>query len=155
MGLILVIAIIVGAVIYFKCKADNDTGTTVETDDVVNRIRESTLTKYLQAFLLEQYGKMDSDEVNKLRQLAAGGGRAGYLMEVESKGIIFKLINRKGETLDKWAITFDALGYKDLPYAATGELKKILLQTLTGIPHLMVLDTGFFMYNQNREKQSW
>ena len=155
MGFLIIVAVIVAVVIYFKVKNESSPNTEIETEQVVQRISESPLTKKLQSFLLEQFGDLNGEEVNKLRQLAASGGRAGYLMEIQSKGILFNLINRKGESLDKWSITFDALGYKDLPYAATNELKKILLQTLSDIPHLMVLDTGFFMYNQNRTKQSW
>lgn len=155
MGFLIVLAIIIGVVIYFKKKSEDNTYTDTEAAQVAQRIGESPLTKQLQAFLLEQFSDLNGEEVKKLRQLAAGGGRAGYLMEVQGKGILFNLINRKGESLDKWSITFDALGYEDLPYAATNELKKILLQTLSDIPHLMVLDTGFFMYNSNRAKQSW
>ncbi len=127
----------------------------LEAEELVQRISSSPMTQQLQNFLLAQFGDMGSEEVDKLRRLAAGGGRAGYLMEVQSKGILFNLINRKGESLDKWAITFDSLGYQDLPSAGVNALKKILLQTLSSIPHVMVLDTGFFMYEQNRTKQSW
>lgn len=155
MGFLIIVAIIVGIAVYCKFKSGDETYTATEAAQVAQKIGESPLTKRLQAFLLEQFGDLNGEEVNKLRQLAAGGGRAGYLMEVQGKGILFNLINRKGESLDKWSITFDALGYEDLPYAATNELKKILLETLSGIPHLMVLNTGFFMYNSNRAKQSW
>ena len=126
-----------------------------ENEQLVQKIADSPMTRQLQAFIIEQFGDLDTEEVGKLRQLAAGGGRAGYLMEVQNKGILFNLINRKGESLDKWAITFDALGYQDLPSAGVHALQKILLQTLNSIPHLMVLDTGFFMYDQNRAKKSW
>lgn len=127
----------------------------LENEQLVQKIAVSPMTQQLQAFILDQFGNLNSEEVDKLRQLAAGGGRAGYIMEVQSKGVLFNLINRKGESLDKWAISFDALGYQDLPSAGVNALKKILLQTLSNIPHLMVLDTGFFMYDQNRAKQSW
>ena len=127
----------------------------LENEQLAQKISSSPMTRQLQIFLLEQFSDLNSGEINKLRQLAAGGGRAGYLMEVQSKGVLFNLINRQGESLDKWAITFDALGYQDLPSAGVIMLKKILLQTLASIPHLMVLDTGFFMYESNRTKQSW
>lgn len=126
-----------------------------EAAQLAERIASSPMTRQLQMFLLEQFGDLSSEEMDKLRRLAAGGGRAGYLMEVQSRGVLFNLINKKGESLEKWAITFDALGYQDLPSAGVSALKKILLQTLGNIPHLMVLDTGFFMYDQNRSKQSW
>lgn len=126
-----------------------------EAMELAQKVSSSPMTQQLQAFILDQFGDLNSEEVDKLRRLAAYGGRAGYLMEVQSKGIMFNLINRKGESLDKWAITFDALGYQDLPSTGVNVLKKILLQTLSSIPHLMVLDTGFFMYEQNRTKQSW
>lgn len=127
----------------------------LEAAQLAQQISSSQMTKQIQLFLLEQFGDLNSEEVAKLRQLAAGGGRAGYLMEVQNKGILFNLVNRKGESLDKWAISFDALGYQNLPGAGVNVLKKLLLQTLGSIPHLMVLDTGFFMYNLNREKHSW
>lgn len=127
----------------------------LENEQFAQKIAASPMTRQLQAFILEEFGDLNSEEIDKLRRLAADGGRAGYLMEVQSKGILFNLINRKGESLDKWAITFDALGYQDLPWAGIKTLEKILLQTLSSIPHLMVLDTGFFMYEKNRAKQSW
>lgn len=127
----------------------------LEAEQLAQKISTSPMTKQLQMFLLNQFGNLSSEEVDKLRRLAAGGGRAGYLMEVRSEGILFNLISRNGDSLDKWAITFDALGYQNLPSAGVNALKKILLQTLSSIPHLMVLDTGFFMYENNRSKQSW
>ena len=143
---------------FFKSKEEREAERRqkeLEAEQLVQRISVSPMTKQLQMFLLKQFGDVSGEEVNKLRQLAAGGGRAGYIMEVQNKGILFNLINRKGESLDKWAITFDALGYQDVPSVGVNALKKILLQTLGSIPHLMVLDTGFFMYEQNRSKQSW
>lgn len=143
---------------FFKSKEEKEAERRqreLEAEQLVQRISASPMTQQLQQFLLEQFSDLNSEEVDKLRRLAAGGGRAGYLMEVQSKGILFNLVNRKGESLDKWAITFDALGYQDLPSAGVNALKKILLQTLGSIPHLMVLDTGFFMYEQRRAKQSW
>ncbi len=127
----------------------------LEAKQLEQRISNSAITQQLQQFLLNKFGDLNSEEVDKLRQLAASGGRAGYLMDVQKEGILFKLINGKGELLDKWAITFDALGYQDLPSAGVNVLEKILRQTLESIPHLMVLDTGFFMYKKNREKLSW
>ena len=143
---------------FFKLKEEREAERRqreLEAMQLAQKVSSSPMTQQLQAFILDQFGDLNSEEVDKLRLLAAGGGRAGYLMEVQSKGILFNLINRKGESLDKWAITFDALGYQDLPSAGVNVLKKILLQTLSSIPHLMVLDTGFFMYEQNRTKQSW
>lgn len=143
---------------FFKSKEEKEAERRqreLEAEQLAQKVSSSPMTQQLQAFILDQFGNLNSDEVDKLRRLAAGGGRAGYLMEVQSKGILFNLINRKGESLDKWAITFDELGYQDLPAAGVNVLKKILLQTLSSIPHLMVLDTGFFMYEQNRTKQSW
>lgn len=127
----------------------------LEREQLKQKISSSPMTQKIQAFILDQFGDLNSNEVDKLRRLAAGGGRAGYLMEVERKGILFNLVNRKGESLEKWAITFDALGYQDLPWGGVDVLKEILVQTLSSIPHLMVLENGFFMYEQNREKQSW
>ena len=126
-----------------------------QEEQLMQKMGSSELTKSLQLFLLDKFGDLNGEEVIKLRQLAAGGGRAGYIMHVESNGIIFDLVNRKGESMDKWAISFDALGYENLPYGSADILKKILLKTLGDIPHLMVLDTGFFMYEQNRPKKSW
>ena len=127
----------------------------LENQQLVQKIAISPMTQQLQAVSLDQFGSLNSEEVNKLRRLAVCGGRAGYLMEVQSKGVLFNLINRRGEFLEQGAISFDALGYQDLPNAGVNALKGILLQTLRSIPHLMVSDTGFFMYNQNRAKQSW
>lgn len=144
--------------LFFKSKEEKESERKqrqLEAEQLVQKIKSSPMTHQLQNFLLNRFGDLNSEEVYKLRQLAANGGRAGYLMEVQSKGILFNLVNRKGESLDKWSISFDALGYQDLPSDGVNTLKEILLQTLSSIPHLMVLDTGFFMYEQNRTKQSW
>lgn len=113
------------------------------------------MTKSLQMFLLDQFGDTNSEEVEKLRELSRSGSRAGYIMQVRYDGVLFNLINRKGESLSKWAISFDSLGYENLPSAGVNALQGALLETLSSIPHLMVSDTGFFMYNQNRAKQEW
>lgn len=143
---------------FFKTKEEREAEQRqrqLQNEQLAKSVRESPMTRTLQLFILEQFGDLNSEEVHKLRQLAANGGRAGYIMEVQSKGVLFNLINRKGESLDKWAITFDALGYQDLPSVGVTVLREELLQTLNSIQHLMVLDTGFFMYDQNRSKQSW
>lgn len=127
----------------------------IEAEKIAQTVNNSPITKYLQRFLMEQFGDLNSEETIKLRELSNGGGRAGYIMTVRYDGILFDLINRSGESLDKWAITFDALGCSNLPSTGVDALQKILLQTLSEIPHLMVLDTGFFMYNKNCAKQSW
>lgn len=127
----------------------------LEAEQMAQKVSNSPMTKSLQMFLRDQFGDLNSEETVKLRELSLGGGRAGYIMTVRYDGILFNLINRKGETLDKWGISFDSLGYENLPSVGVDTLQKILLQTLSEIPHLMVLDTGFFMYNQSRSKQSW
>ena len=119
-----------------------------EAEELAQKIGSSPMTQQLQAFLLKRFGDLNGEEVTKLRRLAGGGGRAGYLLHVEREGIWFDLINRSGET-------FDAMGYENLPYSGVNILKTILLQTLNTIPHLLVSETGFFMYDQNRAKQSW
>ncbi len=144
--------------LFFKSKEEKEAERMqrqLEAEQITEKIINSPMTLQLQSFLLKKFGNLNSDEVAKLRRLAANGGRAGYLMEVQSKGIIFNLVNRNGESLNKWAITFDALGYEDLSDIGVNVLRRILLETLKSIPHLMVLDTGFFMYEQNRTKQSW
>lgn len=144
--------------LFFKSKEEKEAERRqrqLEAEQITEKIINSPMTLQLQSFILEKFGNLNSDEVAKLRRLAANGGRAGYLMEVQSKGIIFNLVNRNGESLNKWAITFDALGYEDLSDIGVNVLRRILLETLKSIPHLMVLDTGFFMYEQNRTKQSW
>ena len=154
-GILLVIIVVF---LYNKCLSSSLTNTQVndlEEAQFAETIRNSPMTQHLQSFLLEKFGDLNSEEIHKLRQLAAGGGRAGYIMEVRKDGILFNLIRRNGESIEKWAISFDALGYQDLPSKGIKTLKDILLQTLNEIPHLMVLDTGFFMYQKNREKQSW
>lgn len=143
---------------FFKSKEEREAErkqAQMENERIATAVRESEMTRNLQLFLLQQFGDLSSEETGKLRQLAAGGGRAGYLMKVESQGILFNLVNRKGESLDKWAISFYELGYQNLPYAGQTALNQVLLETLSSIPHLKVSDTGFFMYQQNREKQSW
>ncbi len=165
MGVLIVIVIVIVVVCIFAKKSGEDgrsTGITTNTQvnnleeaQFVETIRNSPMTHQLQSFLLGQFGDLNSEEIQKLRQLAAGGGRAGYIMEVRKDGLIFNLIKRNGESIDKWAISFDELGYQDLPYKGIEILKDVLLQTLNDIPHLMVLDTGFFMYQKDREKQSW
>ena len=143
---------------FFKSKVEKEAERKqreLESEQLAQRIASSPMTQHLQAFILQQFGDLNSEEIDTLRRLAAGGGRAGYLMKVQSGGVLFDLVNRKGESLDKWAISFDALGYQDLPSAGVNALNKILLQTLSSIPHLLVLDTGFFMYQHNRAKQSW
>lgn len=143
---------------FFKSKEEKEAERrerALKAEQFANTIRESPLTRNLQLFLIQQFGDANSEEVQKLRQLAAGGGRAGYIMHVQSDGIVFDLVNRKGESLDKWGISFDALGYQNLPGGGAGVLNGVLLQTLKDIPHLMVLDTGFFMYQFNRQKQAW
>lgn len=125
-----------------------------EAEKLKQRIYDSPLTKTIQMFLLEQFGDINSSEIAKLRELSRGGRRGGYIMTVQYNGIVFNLINYKGESLNKAILTFDSLGFENLP-GGTDTLQKILLQTLSEIPHLKVLDTGFFMYNENRAKQSW
>lgn len=122
---------------------------------LAQRVKDSPMTKSLQMFLLDQFGDTNSEEVEKLRELSRSGSRAGYIMQVRYDGVLFNLINRKGESLSKWAISFDSLGYENLPSAGVNALQGALLETLSSIPHLMVSDTGFFMYNQNRAKQEW
>ncbi len=124
-------------------------------EELEGRIQTSPMTLAIQEYLKNEFGELNSEQVSLLRKLAAGGGRAGYIMEVRYDGILFNLINRSGESLDKWGISFDALGCENLPSGGASVLQKILLATLSEIPHLMVLDTGFFMYNKDRAKSSW
>ncbi len=127
----------------------------IEQEKVVERMSESPLTKAIQAFFIQRYGDLNGEEVCKLRQLAAGGGRAGCIMRVHYNGIELRIITYKGETIENEFLDFDSLGFENLPSSAQDALKEILLQTLSTIPHLEVSHTGFFMYNQNRVKQSW
>lgn len=53
----------------------------LENEQLVQKIAVSPMTQQLQAFILDQFGNLNSEEVDKLRQLAAGGGRAGYIIE--------------------------------------------------------------------------
>lgn len=127
----------------------------LEAEQLALKISSSPMTQMLQEFLKKAFGDIGSEEVELLRRMAAGGGRAGCVMEVQCKGILFTFADRKGVSLHKEMISFDAMGYQDLSSAGVDALKKILLQTLRSFPHLMVLDTGFFMYEKNRTKQSW
>ena len=47
----------------------------LENEQLVQKIAVSPMTQQLQAFILDQFGNLNSEEVDKLRQLAAGGGR--------------------------------------------------------------------------------
>lgn len=124
----------------------------LEAEQFEQRIRNSSMTRQIQAFLLDKFGNLNSEEVNKLRQ--AGNG---YKIEVQKKGILFTLTNRKGETLERSAFIFDALGYQDLSSDGVYILEKILFQTLSSISHLRVSNNVviYIFYNENRAKQSW
>ena len=155
MEFILIVFFVVSVMLYLSNKNASKESDNELAEGIAQKISESPLTKQLQAFLIAQYGELDCEEVHKLRQLAAGGGRGGCFLKVSNNGILFTFSDRKGEIVDRESILFDALGYSNLPDTGVRVLQKILLQTLASIPHLKVLDTGFFMYNYDRVKQSW
>ena len=120
-----------------------------ERKELKRGIKDSLMTEMIQNVLVEKYGELDSEETRKLRQLSS------CQLEVQKDGFAFGLRNESGEIVDGWGMSFDALGYEDLPNDGVYILKKIMLDTLRDIPHLTVMDSGYIMYNTDRPKKAW
>lgn len=120
-----------------------------ERKELKQRITDSIMTQMIQNVLIEKYGELDSEETIKLRH------QHSCQLDVQKDGFAFVLKNESGESVDGWGMSFDALGYEDLPNDGVYILKKIMLDTLRDIPHLTVMDSGYIMYNTNRPKNAW
>lgn len=114
------------------------------------RITDSLMTQMIQNVLLEKYGNLDSEEIQKLRK-----PNISSRLRVDNEGFVFTLINKEGETVDGWGMSFDAMDYEDLPNIGVQILKGIMLNTLNDIPHLSVSDSGYIAYNTDRPKNVW
>ena len=120
-----------------------------ERKELEQRITDSSMTQMIQNVLIEKYGELDSEETRKLRQWNS------CQLEVQKDGFAFVIKKDSREIVDGWGMSFDALGYEDLPNDGVYILKKIMLDTLRDIPHLTVMDSGYIMYNTDRPKKAW
>lgn len=120
-----------------------------ERKELKRQITDSIMTQMIQNVLIEKYGKLDSEEIEKLRH------QHSCQLEVQKDGFAFVLKNESGESVDGWGMSFDAMDYEDLSKAGVYILKDIMLDTLRDIPHLTVMDSGYIMYNTDRPKKAW
>ena len=126
-----------------------------EKQELEQRIENSLLTQMIKSVLMEKFGSLDDENVQKLRVLSREKKKGSCILTVDCDGFYFSLKNGYDETEDSWGMCFDAMDYEDLSVDGAEILKQIMLDTLSEIPHLTVWDDGLIMYNADRPKHAW
>lgn len=122
--------------------------------ELEERITNSTMTQIIIAYTMDKFGDLDAEKIQVLRELRQCDVLGGYKLVVQKDGVIFNLLS-KGTCLESWGISFDAMGYEDLPKEGVGILKRIIEGVLSEIPYLYYSDNGLWAYNINRAKKPW
>lgn len=125
-----------------------------ERKELEERITNSPMTQIIVAYILDKFGDLNAEKIQILRELRQCDVLGGYKLIVQKDGVIFNLLS-KGESLENWGISFDAMGYEDLPKEGVGILASIIRKTLSEIPYLYYRENGLWAYNINREKKPW
>lgn len=125
-----------------------------EKKELEERIVNSPMTQIIINIIMDKFGDLNAEKIQMLRELRASTALCGYKLIVQKDGVIFSLLDM-GKCLEEWGISFDAMGYEDLPKEGTYILEKIIRDTLLGIPHLTINDNGLFLYNKDRVKMTW
>ena len=118
------------------------------------RITNSPMTQIILAYIMDKFGDLNAEKIQILRELGQCDVLGGYKLIVQRDGVIFNLLS-KGECLESWGISFDAMGYADLPKEGVGILKSIIEGILHETPYLYYSDNGLWAYNINRVKKPW
>lgn len=127
---------------------------TVKRKELEERITNSPMTQIIIAYIMDKFGDLNAEKIQILRELRQCDVLGGYKLIVQKDGVIFNLLSKR-ECLDNWGISFDAMGYEDLPKEGVGILKSIIERILREIPYLYYSDNGLWAYNINRAKKPW